>query len=129
MLDILDQDIQFLPGVGPRRKALLDKELGIKTYEDLLEHYPYKYIDRRHIYRISELTPDAASVQICAKLLSCEVFDMGFHRSRLVAHVSDGSGIADLVWFKKGTSRPVRNTSSTAARLCSAGVTSSPIRR
>ncbi len=102
MLDILDQDIQFLPGVGPRRKALLDKELGIKTYEDLLEHYPYKYIDRRHIYRISELTPDAASVQICAKLLSCEVFDMGFHRSRLVAHVSDGSGIADLVWFKKG---------------------------
>ena len=61
MLDILDQDIQFLPGVGPRRKALLDKELGIKTYEDLLEHYPYKYIDRRHIYRISELTPDACA--------------------------------------------------------------------
>ena len=101
MLDILDQDIQFLPGVGPRRKALLDKERGIKTYEDLLEYYPFKYIDRRHIYKISELTPDAASVQICAKLLSCELFDMGFHRARLVAHVSDGSGIADLVWFKK----------------------------
>ena len=101
MLEILDQDIQFLPGVGPRRKALLDKERGIKTYEDLLEYYPFKYIDRRHIYKISELTPDAASVQICAKLLSCELFDMGFHRARLVAHVSDGSGIADLVWFKK----------------------------
>ena len=101
MLDILEQDIQFLPGVGPRRKALLEKELGIKTFEDLLEHYPYKYIDRRHIYRINELTPDAASIQICAKLLSCEMFDMGYRRSRLVAHVSDGSGIADLVWFTK----------------------------
>ena len=80
MLDILDQDIQFLPGVGPRRKTLLEKERGIRTYEDLLEYYPFKYIDRRHIYKISELTPDAASVQICARLLSCEMFDMGFHR-------------------------------------------------
>ena len=70
MLDILDQDIQFLPGVGPRRKTLLEKERGIRTYEDLLEYYPFKYIDRRHIYKISELTPDAASVQICARLLS-----------------------------------------------------------
>ena len=84
--------------------VMLDKAKereGKGTYEDLLEYYPFKYIDRRHIYKISELTPDAASVQICARLLSCEMFDMGFHRARLVAHVSDGSGIADLVWFKK----------------------------
>ena len=44
MLDILNQDIQFLPGVGPRRKALLEKELRVKTYGDLLEYYPYKYV-------------------------------------------------------------------------------------
>ena len=99
MLDILDQDIQFLPGVGPRRKALLEKELGIKTYKDLLEYYPYKYVDRSRVYRISELSADTTFVQIRAKILSFETFDMGAHRTRLVAHVSDGTGVADIVWF------------------------------
>lgn len=99
MLDILDQDIQFLPGVGPRRKALLEKELGIKTYKDLLEYYPYKYVDRSRVYRIGELSADTTFVQIKAKILSFETFDMGAHRTRLVAHVSDGTGVADIVWF------------------------------
>ncbi len=99
MLDILDQDIQFLPGVGPRRKALLEKELGIRTYKDLLEYYPYKYVDRSRVYRISELSADTTFVQIRAKILSFETFDMGAHRTRLVAHVSDGTGVADIVWF------------------------------
>ena len=99
MLDILDQDIQYLPGVGPRRKALLEKELGIGTYRELLEYYPYKYVDRSRVYRISELSGEMPFVQICAKILSYETFDMGFHRTRLVAHVSDGSGVADIVWF------------------------------
>ena len=99
MLDILDQDIQFLPGVGPRRKALLEKELGIKTYKDLLEYYPYKYVDRSRVYRISELSSDTTFVQIRANILSFETFDMGAHRTRLVAHVSDGTGVADIVWF------------------------------
>lgn len=99
MLDILDQDIQFLPGVGPRRKALLEKELGIKTYEDLLEYYPYKYVDRSRIYRIGEFSGEMPFVQIKADILSFESFDMGAHRTRLVAHVSDGTGVADIVWF------------------------------
>ncbi len=99
MLDILDQDIQFLPGVGPRRKALLEKELGIKTYKDLLEYYPYKYADRSRVYRISELSANTTFVQIKAKILSFETFDNGPHRTRLVAHVSDGTGVADIVWF------------------------------
>ncbi len=99
MLDILDQDIQFLPGVGPRRKALLEKELGIRTYKDLLEYYPYKYVDRSRVYRIGELSADTTFVQIKAKILSFETFDMGAHRTRLVAHVSDGTGVADIVWF------------------------------
>lgn len=99
MLDILNQDIQFLPGVGPRRKTLLEKELGIKTYEDLLEYYPYKYVDRSRVYRIGELSGDTAFVQVRARILSFETFEMGFHRTRLVAHVSDGTGVADIVWF------------------------------
>lgn len=99
MLDILNQDIQFLPGVGPRRKALLEKELNVKTYEDLLEYYPYKYVDRSRVYKIGDLSSDVAFVQIRARILSFETFDMGFHRTRLVAHVSDGSGVSDIVWF------------------------------
>lgn len=99
MPDILNQDIQFLPGVGPRRKALLEKELNIRSYEDLLEYYPYKYVDRSRVYSIRELSSDTQFVQIRAKILSFETFDMGGHRTRLVAHVSDGTGVADIVWF------------------------------
>lgn len=99
MLDVLDQDIQFLPGVGPRRKTLLSKELGIEKFKELLEYYPYKYVDRSRIYRIGELSGDMPFVQIRAKILSFEAFEMGFHRTRLVAHVSDGTGVADIVWF------------------------------
>ena len=99
MPDVLNQDIQFLPGVGPRRKALLEKELGIRTYGDLLEYYPYKYVDRSRVYRIGELSPDTQFVQVCVKILSFETFDAGRHRMRLVAHVSDGTGVADIVWF------------------------------
>lgn len=99
MLDVLDQDIQFLPGVGPRRKTLLEKELGIGKFKELLEYYPYKYVDRSRIYRINELSGEMPFVQIRAKILSYETFEMGFHRTRLVAHVSDGTGVADIVWF------------------------------
>lgn len=99
MLDILDQDIQFLPGVGPRRKTLLSKELGISRFKELLEYYPYKYVDRSRIYRINELSGEMPFVQIRARILSFETFDAGFHRTRLVAHVSDGTGVADIVWF------------------------------
>ena len=59
-MDILSQDIKFLPGVGPNRKKLLSDELGIETYGDLLEYYPYKYIDRSKVYTIHELTGGTA---------------------------------------------------------------------
>ncbi len=99
MLNFLDQDIQYLAGVGPQRKALLVKELEIATFRDLIEYYPYKYVDRSKIYHINELSSDMPFVQILARILSYEKFDMGFHRTRLVAHVSDGTGVADIVWF------------------------------
>lgn len=89
----------YLPGVGPRRKTLLSKELGIEKYRDLLEYYPYKHVDRSRVYSIRELSPDMPFVQIKAKILSYDTFDMGAHRTRLVAHVHDGTGFADIVWF------------------------------
>lgn len=99
MPDILNQDIQFLPGVGPRRKALLGKELNITTYKDLLEYYPYKHVDRSKVYRICDLSGDMPFVQIRARILSFEAFESGTRRRRIVAHVADGTGVADIVWF------------------------------
>ena len=99
MLDILSQDIQYLPGVGPKKKDLLDKELGIATVSDLLEYYPYKYIDRSKIYTIDNLHGDMPFIQIKGRILSFEEFSNGARKKRLVAHFSDGTGVADLVWF------------------------------
>ena len=101
-MDILDQDIQFLPGVGPNRKKILGEELGIFTYGDLLENYPYKHVDRSKIYTIHELTGDMPFVQIVGHILSFETFQMGPRKERVVAHFTDGTGIADLVWFQGG---------------------------
>lgn len=108
MLDILDQDIMYLPGVGPRRKDILSKELGINTYRDLLEYYPYKYIDRTKVYLISELSQDMPFVQIKGKILSFEEYDMGRRKKRIIAHFSDGHGVCDLVWFN-GTQYVYKN--------------------
>lgn len=108
MLDILDQDIMYLPSVGPRRKDILSKELGINTYRDLLEYYPYKYIDRTKVYLISELSQDMPFVQIKGKILSFEEYDMGRRKKRIIAHFSDGHGVCDLVWFN-GTQYVYKN--------------------
>ena len=100
MSSILDQDIQFLPSVGPKTKEILSKELGIRSYGDLLEYYPYKYVDRSKIFHISELTSDMPFVQLKGKILSYEEVDIGKRNKMLVAHFSDGYGVADLVWFR-----------------------------
>ena len=100
MSSILDQDIMYLPGVGPKKKEILSKELGICSYGDLLEYYPYKYVDRTKVFHISELTPEMPFVQIKGRILSFEEFDMGKRNKRVVAHFSDGFGAADLVWFR-----------------------------
>lgn len=99
MADILEQDIKYLTGVGPQRQQILNKELGIHCLGDLLEYYPYKYVDRSKVYTISELTSDMPFVQIKGRVLSYETFDMSIKKKRLVGHFSDGTGVIDLVWF------------------------------
>ena len=101
-MDMLSQDIMYLPGVGPNRKKMLSQELGIETYGDLLEYYPYKYIDRSKIYTVRELTGEMPFVQVVGRILSFETFDKDTRRERVVAHFSDGTGVMDLVWFKYG---------------------------
>jgi ATP-dependent DNA helicase RecG len=90
----------YLSGVGPKRKEILSKELGINSYNDLLEYYPYKYVDRSRIYTINELTSDMPFVQIKGKILSFDEFEMGPRKKRIVAHFSDGTGVCDIVWFR-----------------------------
>ena len=99
MSSILDKDIMYLPGVGPHKKELLVKELGVKSWGDLLAYFPYKYVDRSRIYPIHELTSDMPFVQIKARILSYDEYEMGPRKKRVVAHASDGMGVIDLVWF------------------------------
>ena len=102
MTDILQQDIMYLTGVGPNRKKLLNAELGISTFGELLEYYPYKYVDRSKVYQIDELTGDMPFVQVVGHILSFETFDMGPRKERVVAHFTDGTALLDLVWFNGG---------------------------
>ena len=92
----LDMDIQFLPGVGPKRAALLKKELAVGTVGELLKLYPFRYIDRSSFVRIAEVRPDMAYIQIKAKVVRADVIE----NKRLSVWVSDGSGEVELVFFK-----------------------------
>ena len=85
--------------MGPHRAEILEKELGIRSFRDLLYHFPYKYVDRSRIYRISEIDGTMPYIQLRGQILSFETFGEGRQR-RLVAHFSDGTGVADLVWFQ-----------------------------
>ena len=105
MPDILQQDIQYLPGVGPNRKKMLSQELGITTIGDLLQFFPYRHVDRSRLYSIKELTGDMPYVQVKGRILSFETFKMSARKERVVAHFTDGSGrVMDLVWFTYGKS-------------------------
>ena len=108
MSDIQKQDIMYVNGVGPTKKQILNKELGIMTIGDMLEYYPYKYVDRSRIYAISSLTQDMSFVQIKGRILSFETFQIGVKKKRLVAHFGDGTGVVDLVWFS-GTQYIIKN--------------------
>ncbi len=99
MQQYLQQDIQFLPGVGPKRADILRQELKINTVEDLLTHYPYRYEDRSRFYKISEITSDMPFIQIRGKIHSYASIGKG-RGKRLVADFTDGSGHIELVWFK-----------------------------
>lgn len=103
MLDILEQDIQYLQGVGPNRKKLLQTELGIASFGDLLMYFPYKYVDRSRLYTIREINGEMPFVQVRGQILSFETFEMGTRKLRVVAHFTDGHGsVMDLTWFNGG---------------------------
>ena len=99
MTDLAGLNIKYLPGVGPKRAELLNKELEIFTYLDLLHYYPYKYIDRSKTYKISEIDGSMPYIQLRGRIVSYATHGEGARR-RLTALFSDGSGVIELVWFK-----------------------------
>jgi ATP-dependent DNA helicase RecG len=99
--DFLDTNITYLQGVGPKRAELLNKELSIFTFRDLLYYFPYKYIDRTRFYKIAELDPDLPFVQIRGIIKGYTTEGHG-NSKRLVADFQDDTGTIKLVWFKGG---------------------------
>lgn len=107
----LKPEIQFLKGVGPKRALLLESELGIKTVNDLIRTYPYKYIDRSTIIPIADIRTDSAYIQVRARVLSATVLDKSGNAvdpsdakfnavSRLSVMIADESAQMELVFFK-----------------------------
>jgi ATP-dependent DNA helicase RecG len=99
MPGFLDQEIMYLPGVGPKRAELLATEIGVKTFRDLIYYFPYKYIDRTKFYKISEINAQMPYIQLKGKIFAFEMAGTG-NRQRLVAQFRDETGGLELVWFK-----------------------------
>jgi ATP-dependent DNA helicase RecG len=95
----LDTPLVYLKGVGPKRAELLQKELGAYTYEQLLNHYPFRYIDRTRFYKISELNPDMPLVQVVGRVTGKETIGEK-HKKRIVIKFTDDTGTMELVWFQ-----------------------------
>ena len=91
--------IEYLKGVGLIRADVLKKELQIATFEDLLRHFPYKYIDRTRFYKVREIEPELPYVQVIARLTHKEILGEK-HTKRLVFQAQDDTGVIELVWFQ-----------------------------
>jgi ATP-dependent DNA helicase RecG len=99
MSDILDKEIKYLKGVGPKRAEMLAKELGILTCRDIMYYFPFKYIDRSRIYKINEIDTTQTFIQVKGKITHFRTEGQRY-KQRLVGIFTDGSGILEMVWFK-----------------------------
>lgn len=93
-------DLKYLKGIGPKRAELLDKNLGLKTYFDLLHHFPTSYIDRSSVYRIGDFSGEMPTVQVKGRFISLTEQGEGA-KLRLVGLFTDGSGTMEVVWFRR----------------------------
>jgi ATP-dependent DNA helicase RecG len=98
-MNFFDTKIEFLKGIGPQRAALLNTELQIFTYGDLLQYYPFRYEDRTRFYTISELNEGIENAQIKGRLRHLEKIGEG-HKARMVGMFTDGTGVMELAWFQ-----------------------------
>jgi len=96
----LSSPIEYLKGVGPQRAELLKKEIGIYTFNDLLNHFPYRYVDKTKVNLISEITPATEYIQVAGILSGLELIGQKRGKKRLAAQIRDESGFLELVWFE-----------------------------
>lgn len=99
MAGMLDSEIKYLAGVGPKRAELLQKELGISTFRDMLYTFPFRYVDRSRFCAVRDIDSTSAYIQLRGKIVSSSVVGDG-RKARLVAKFTDGTGSIDLVFFK-----------------------------
>jgi ATP-dependent DNA helicase RecG len=97
--NILQTPIDYLKGVGPNRADLLRKELGIHTYQDLINFFPNRYLDKTRFYKINELQRNSAEVQVVGKITKLRTVEQK-RGKRLVADFIDDTGKMELVWFR-----------------------------
>lgn len=99
MSGYFDTKIEYLKGVGPQKAELLNKELQIFTFGELISHFPFRYEDRTKFYKINQLNAELQHVQIIGQVVSLESLGEG-RRKRLVAYFKDETGVMELTWFK-----------------------------
>ena len=100
MQNLLETDLTFLQGVGPKRAKLFSEELGISSFKDLLFHFPYRYVDRSKFYKISELNKELPYIQIKGKFTNFTLTSMGRGKKKLTGFFTDNTGVVELVWFQ-----------------------------
>jgi len=99
MAGFFETPIEFLKGVGPQRAVLLNKELGVFTFGDLIQHYPFRYEDRTRFYKVEQLADEMPFVQLKGSVIKKEIVGAGF-KKRLVVQLKDDSGEVEAVWFQ-----------------------------
>lgn len=99
MNNFLGTPIEYLKGVGPQKAELLKKEIGVFTFADLLEYFPFRYVDRSHFHKIKDILTANGPVQIKGRIVG--ILEGGVGKTkRLTAKFQDETGMIDLVWFK-----------------------------
>jgi len=99
MSEFLKTKIEYLKGVGSKKAEILRKEINISTYYDLLYYFPYRYVDKTHYVKISEIQSSEIYIQVIGKIVDTELIGNG-RSTRLVAKLADDTGVIDLVFFK-----------------------------
>lgn len=100
MSGVFDTKIEFLKGVGPQKAVLLNKELNIFTFGDLIQHFPFRHEDRTKFYKIREVSEHLPYIQLIGQITSLEKLTQGKRRNRLVAQFQDETGSIELTWFQ-----------------------------
>ncbi|MDR1623645.1 MAG: ATP-dependent DNA helicase RecG [Tannerellaceae bacterium] len=99
MLNLGKRSITYLTGVGSKKAEVLKKEADISSFEDLLNYFPYKYMDRSRFYKVVEINGNMPYIQLKGRILSFETAGEG-RAKRLIARFTDGTGVIELVWFQ-----------------------------